>query len=336
MTREAFDLSERFHVPVMSGSSPGSRTAGRAVQLARRAWRTDPEAEPPTGSWSSCPAQCAAPVARAARPAAGMVAAGPRERPCNTLTLNPERARPRGDHHRDRAQLLVREHRGPGGWRRRTCTSAPTRCRWSRSARWPHTSRRVLVLEDGQPFIERQLRGICPAPRVRGTVERRGTSDGRRAGPRTSYALRSSSRPAEAAAIPAGLSLPNRPPQLCCRLSARRRLRAALRKRIDLRRAAAMTVGHRLLHARRAAALLVQSSRACAWALRSAWRAAPPRPASVRSVAVIGDSTFLHSGDTGAARRGGAEHEHDADHPRQRDRRDDRRPADHPASPLWR
>ncbi len=164
MTREAFEISERFGVPVVLRLVTRlchSRTTvevgqGRAENPIRRAANRN--------SWILLPANARAQW----RELLGRqkdIADWSDESGWNSLTLNPHRT-DLGVITTGIARNYLRENLDDLGW-------APSHLHIGAYPAPPHLLRtlvghvqRVLVLEDGQPFIERQLRGLFP-PTVR-------------------------------------------------------------------------------------------------------------------------------------------------------------------------
>ena len=129
MTREAFDLSERFRMPVLvrlvtrlahsRARRPRARAARREPDRARRRCRPRGSCCPPTRGGSGATCSTGRPqFLRVVRERARYNHAAPERRP----------PRPRRHHDRHRAQLLPRERATNSATSRRTCTSARTRC----------------------------------------------------------------------------------------------------------------------------------------------------------------------------------------------------------------
>jgi indolepyruvate ferredoxin oxidoreductase alpha subunit len=296
MTREAFDLSERFRVPVVirlvtrlahsrttvttgepRGENPIRRAPLRASWIllpgnARRQWRELVERQAEFAAWSERSAH-------------------------NRLDLNRE--------HRDLGVITTGIARN---YYRENLPDLGARLGWEPShlhvgaypvpfeqvRRLAAHVKRILVLEDGQPFVERQLRGVLETPvivagRMSGEVPATGelTPDLVRAAlgltPHRRIALE-------------GITLPNRPPQLCqgCPHGhSYHALREALAGDPDAMVAADIgcyTLG---------ALPPFSAIESCVCMGASIGMAKGAAEAGVHPViAVIGDSTFLHSGIT--------------------------------------
>ena len=292
MTREAFSISERFGVPVVlrlvtrlchsrtsveirPGREPNPiRRAGNRNSWillpanARKQWRLLLVRQPDIAKWSD-------------------------DSPWNSLVLNPNRT-DLGVITTGIARNYLRENLDDLGW-------APSHLHIGTYPAPPHLLRalcghvqRVLVLEDGQPFIERQLRGLFPPSiqvmgRMSGEVPETGelTPDLVRA------ALKLKARSVMSLD---GLTVPNRPPQLCqgCpHTHAYRALQEALTG--HERPMVTADIGCYTLGA--LAPLKAIESCVCMGASIGMARGAAE--AGVHPVvAVIGDSTFVHSGIT--------------------------------------
>jgi indolepyruvate ferredoxin oxidoreductase alpha subunit len=292
MTREAFEVSERFGVPVVlrlvtrlchsrttvTVRTPREQNPIRRAPIknswillpanARKQWRLLLVRQPDIAKWSD-------------------------DSPWNSLVLNPQRT-DLGVITTGIARNYLRENLDDLGW-------APSHLHIGAYPAPPHLLRelcghvqRVLVLEDGQPFIERQLRGLFPPSvqvmgRMSGEVPETGelTPDNVRA------ALKLKARPVMKLD---GLVLPNRPPQLCqgCpHAHAYHALQEAL-KGFEAPMVTA-DIGCYTLGA--LAPLKAIESCVCMGASIGMARGAAE--AGVHPVvAVIGDSTFVHSGIT--------------------------------------
>ena len=252
MTREAFELSERFHVPVddpprhASGPQPrprGSRPGATPRTAARPRWTHL--------DWILLPAIARrlwqAPPGDPGRVFAKRTAAAS----ANALTLRDHR-RPGRHHHGHRAELLPREpsRAGPAAVapaHRRVPDPGRTRCARS-SSTWTasSSSRRATRTSSGSPRhpADGQARSWASSPaRFRPTASSTPTLV------REALGLQRRER----LGIP-GLELPVRPPQLCTGCPHGDTF-DAIRQALDGVRELARHLGHRLLHARRAAAL---------------------------------------------------------------------------------
>jgi indolepyruvate ferredoxin oxidoreductase alpha subunit len=154
--------------------------------------------------------------------------------------------------------------------------------------------RRVLVVEDGYPYIERALRGILPIPvAIHGRDTGHLPPDGELTPDNVRAAL---GLPARPGMEPPPIDLPGRPPQLCAgcpHLDTFRALQEAMRHRD----AGVVTsdIGCYTL----AALPPLSAIESCVCMGASIGMAKGASDAGLRpAVAVIGDSTFLHSGLT--------------------------------------
>jgi indolepyruvate ferredoxin oxidoreductase alpha subunit len=296
MTRAAFDLSERFHVPVVlrlvtrlahsrtsvatgepRAENPIRRAPRRATWIllpgnARRQWRELVERQPEFEAWAA-------------------------DAPWNELRLNPE-ARGLGVVTAGIARNYFREN------------LADFRARFGAEPSHLHIGAyplpaeslrrlaahvgRILVLEDGQPFVERALRGV-----LAGTVVVAGRMSGAvpATGELSPDIVRAALGLAPHARIEvAGPPLPNRPPQLCqgCPHGhSYHALAEALSGQPDAMVAADIgcyTLG--ALPPYSAIESCVCMGASIGMAKGAAEAGAHP------VIAVIGDSTFLHSGIT--------------------------------------
>lgn len=290
MTREAFDVSERFHVPVLL------RLVTRLAHSRTQVETSDPVPEAP-------------------------VTAAPDR---NSWILLPGNARRQWKGLVER-QPALRDFSQIGGWNEVTfqdCDRAVITTGIARNylaevmpelgfepshlhlglyplpeamlRRLAAHARRILVLEDGYPYVESRLRGILPSGvevrgRLTGHVPATGELDPDVV--RAAFGL----PPRETIAAPA-LALPGRPPQLCqgCPHDfAFRALEKALQGFEGARVTADIgcsTLGALPPHS------VIES---CVCMGASIGMARGAAEAGVRPVvAVIGDSTFLHSGMT--------------------------------------
>ena len=293
MTREAFDLSERFGLPVMVRLVT-RLCHSRAVVAAGPAAAAEPagqDGRPP--GLDPAAAQRPAPVAPPARPAARRARVGrgvtaqrslgratpmlllpssPRASPATTSPRRPPDLGFRPPH------LHVGAYPPPEGPSRRLAAGV----------------RRLLVIEEGYPFLERQVRGVLPdAWEVTGRESGALPLDGEL----TPDLVRAALGPARPAALgPAALPLPGRPPQLCrgCpHADSYEAVRAALAgfpESVVTSDIGCYTLG----------ALPPYSAiESCVCMGASVGMAKGAADAGLRPVlAVIGDSTFLHSGVT--------------------------------------
>jgi indolepyruvate ferredoxin oxidoreductase alpha subunit len=292
MTREAFDLSERFHVPVLV------RLVTRLCHGRARVETTPPvgqnalhEAHDPTG-WTLLPA-----ISRGLwrelldlQPALGQAAASSGRITLEwndggtTGVVTTGIARTYfGENAPDLPLLPPHLHIGayPG--------AEPALREMAERVD------RILVLEDGYPFIEDRLRGILPhrweiGGRRDGTLPLDGelTPDT----VRTALGL-----PARERIVLAGIDLPTRPPQLCTGCPHRDSYTALGLALADIDTSVvASDIGCYTL----GALAPYEAIESCVCMGASIGMAKGASDAGVRpALAVIGDSTFLHSGVTG-------------------------------------
>ena len=216
MTREAFDLSERFRVPVVvrlvtrlahsrtrvvvrepRPENPIARAPSRPTWIllpanARRQWRELIERQTEIAAWSEASAYHQLTLEPDGR-TLGVITTGIARNYLRENLADLERAgRPRPSH------LHIGAYPAPAGLVRRLAA---------------HVGR-ILVLEDGQPFIERQLRGLLvPSVAIAGRMSGEAPATGELTPDLVRAALGLS--PREGLAPPAAFPLPNRPPQLC-------------------------------------------------------------------------------------------------------------------------
>jgi indolepyruvate ferredoxin oxidoreductase alpha subunit len=292
MTREAFDLSERFHVPVMLRLVTRLSHSRTAVETGEPRAENPPRRAPKRNSWILLPAN-ARKQWQALLDRQGDVLAWSEGSPLNTLALNPAR--------RDLGVITTGIARNYYEENVRELDARPPHLH---VATYPipvalvrrlaeHVDR-VLVLEDGYPFVERALRGII-APRV--AIAGRMSSEVPEAGELSPDLVRAAlGMPPHPLRSLDGFPLPNRPPQLCqgCPhgfiFDA---LRLALEGHPDTM--VTSDIGCYTL-----GALPPYSAiESCVCMGASIGMAVGAAQASGRRVvAVIGDSTFLHSGIT--------------------------------------
>ena len=292
MTREAFDLSERFHVPVVV------RLVTRLAHGRSTVRTREPRAENTVGksgdpaSWILLPAN----ARRRWRSLIGRQAdflAYSETCPHNRLTLNAAR--------RDLAVITtgiagnyLAENLADLGFKPSHLHVGAYPLPVEKIRRLAEHSRRVLVLEEGQPFLERQLRGIvAPRTEIQGKLSGHVPADGEL----TPDTVRAALGLAPHAGVgDAGLVLPDRPPQLCAGCPHADSYRA-LRRALANFPGAAVTadIGCYTL----GALPPYTAIESCVCMGASIGMAKGAAEAGLRpAVAVIGDSTFLHSGVT--------------------------------------
>jgi indolepyruvate ferredoxin oxidoreductase alpha subunit len=293
MTREAFDISERFRVPVMvrlvtrlAHARGIVRTSPRRPENplhkpqdltswillpsnARRQWRSLLERQQDFRAWSE---------------GSWWNRLAPAEGPGVTAVITTGIAQ--NYFFENLADLKVRpSHLHVGAY------PAPP----ALVANVLDGAERVLVLEDGYPFIERQLRGLLPSSRL--AVLGRETGDLPQDGELTPDIVRRALGLAIRSGVAApGLPLPNRPPQLCAGCPHGDSFESLCLALGDVHSAmVASDIGCYTL-----GALPPYSSiETCVCMGASIGIAKGAADAGYRpAVAMIGDSTFLHSGMT--------------------------------------
>lgn len=290
MTREAFALSERFRVPVLlrlvtrlchgraevvasdREPRPEVRKFGDARDWtllpgnARRLWQALLDAQPEVARWVESSPWVS--LTRAPGPSAVITTGIARNHLAEVLPELPSRP----------AHLHVGAYPAPDALLRELLRGVES----------------VLVLEEGYPFLERRLRGILPTP-----VEVRGKESGHLplAGELTPDAVRDAFGLPHPPELTAGLRLPMRPPQLCqgCpHADAFSAVRQALQG-LDTEPVVAGDIGCYTLGALPPHSTL----ESCVCMGASIGMAKGASDAGARpALAVIGDSTFLHSGLT--------------------------------------
>jgi indolepyruvate ferredoxin oxidoreductase, alpha subunit len=290
MTREAFDLSERFGVPVMLRLVTRLAHSRAAVQTA------EPRPQ--------------APLARTADSADWILLPANARRRWRDL-LNRQDAfiefaetSPHNMLHLDGDELGIvtagvalhyfREQAGelPSSISHLHIGAYPLPRRALR--RLADHVRRIIVLEDGYPWIERSLRGLLPVPVA---IQGRETGHLPPDGELTPEIVRTAlGLPARPSPLEPPIPLPSRPPQLCAgcpHLDTFRALQAAMEGSAG--GVVTSDIGCYTL----AALPPLSAIDSCVCMGASVGMAKGASDAGVRpAVAVIGDSTFLHSGVT--------------------------------------
>jgi indolepyruvate ferredoxin oxidoreductase alpha subunit len=290
MARQAFDLSEQFRVPVVlrlvtrlahsrtsvevgipRGENGTSRAPRRSSWIllpahARRQWRELLDRQPAMQAWSE-------------------------DSYWNRLTLNPGR-RELGVITTGIARNYLRENLPDLGWTPSHLHIGVYPAPLGLMRRLLAHVERVLVLEDGYPFVERLLRGTLPAgPAIAGRMSGEVPAAGELSPDVVRAAL---GLPARPGVVLADLPLPARPPQLCegCPHGhAYRALLQALAGEPDAM--ATADIGCYTL----GALPPFSAIESCVCMGASIGMARGAAEAGARPVvAVIGDSTFLHSG----------------------------------------
>jgi indolepyruvate ferredoxin oxidoreductase alpha subunit len=291
MTREAFDLSERFRIPVMirlvtrlahsraivttaepRAENALSKSADRAGWIllpgnARRQWRSLLDRQADFRAWSDATPHNVLTLRPAAR--LGVITTG--------LGLNYylENA---DDLDRPASHLHIGAYPAPAGKVRQLASVVD----------------RLLLLEEGYPFVERALRGLIPpAIPIAGKETGEVPSDGELTPDIVRAAL---GLPRRRGVTLEGLSLPDRPPQLCAgcphgdTFNAVKKALAACETALVTSDIGCYTLG----------ALPPYSAvESCVCMGASVGMAKGAAEAGLRpAVGIIGDSTFLHSGVT--------------------------------------
>ena len=295
MTREAYEVSERFGVPVMLRLVTRLSHSRTTVEV-REAREQNPISRAKNkNTWILLPANARVQY-RSLLARQKDIAAWSDNSPWNTLTLNPNRT-DLGIITTGIARNYLRENLDDLGW-------SPSHLHIGAYPAPPHLLRelvghvqRVLVLEDGQPFIERQLRGLFPpSVQVMGRMTGEVPETGELTPDNVRVALKLKLRPIVNLD---GLLLPNRPPQLCqgCpHAHAYHALQQALGGF-----ATSMVTADIGCYTLGALAPL-QAIESCVCMGASIGMARGAAEAGVHPVvAVIGDSTFVHSGITALA-----------------------------------
>ena len=295
MTREAFDVSERFGVPVVLRLVTRLCHSRTTVTVGKGREQNPIRRAPIPNSWILLPAN-ARKQWRLLLLRQPDIAKWSDDSPWNSLVLNPQRT-DLGVITTGIARNYLRENLDDLGW-------VPSHLHIGAYPAPPHLLRelcghvqRVLVLEDGQPFIERQLRGLFPpSVQVMGRMSSEVPETGELTPDNVRLALKLPLQPAMSLD---GLVLPNRPPQLCqgCpHTHAYHALQAAM-------------VGHEngMVTADIGCYTLgalepLRAIESCVCMGASIGMARGAAEAGVHPVvAVIGDSTFVHSGMTALA-----------------------------------
>jgi indolepyruvate ferredoxin oxidoreductase alpha subunit len=293
MTREAFDLSERFGVPVLLRLVTRLSHSRTQVEVGERRAENPIRRAPQKNAWILLPAnarrQWSALVKRQ-----DALREWSESSPWNTLTLEPDNRKlgvvtcgiGRNYYEENLPELESRpSHLHIGAY--------PLPIALLR--RLAEHVERVLVLEDGYPLVERELTGAFPA---RVAVSGRLSGDLPATGELNPDLVRAAlGLPAHAVMpFPAGLELPNRPPQLCEGCPHAHAFKALL-KALDGIEGAMVTsdIGCYTL----GALPPLSAIESCVCMGASVGMARGAAEAGVHPVvAVIGDSTFVHSGIT--------------------------------------
>jgi indolepyruvate ferredoxin oxidoreductase, alpha subunit len=295
MTREAFEVSERFGVPVMLRLVTRLSHSRTTVEVREQRGQNPISRAKNKNSWILLPANARVQY-RGLLSRQKDISAWSDQSPWNTLTLNPNRT-DLGIITTGIARNYLRENLDDLGW-------TPSHLHIGAYPAPPHLLRelvghvqRVLVLEDGQPFIERQLRGLFPpSVQVMGRMTGEVPETGELSPDNVRLALKLKLRPTIDLE---GLLLPNRPPQLCqgCphahAYHALQEALAGFKESMVTADIGCYTLG---------ALAPLQAIESCVCMGASIGMARGAAEAGVHPVvAVIGDSTFVHSGMTALA-----------------------------------
>jgi indolepyruvate ferredoxin oxidoreductase alpha subunit len=291
MVRDAFDLSEHFRIPVLLRLVTRLAHSRTAIELGIPQEERVPARAPVRNSWILLPGNARRQWKELLERQPAMESWSTRSL-YNALTLNPDR-RDLGVITTGVARNYYRENLRDLGWEPSHLHVGAYPLPRELVRRLVAHVERVLVLEDGQPFVERQLRGIWAAPAIAGRMSGEVPASGELTPDVVRAALGLAARPLFELE---GFALPARPPQLCDGCPHGHALRA-LNEALRGMDSAMVTsdIGCYTL-----GALPPYSAiDSCVCMGASIGMARGAAEAGVRPVvAVIGDSTFLHSGLT--------------------------------------
>ncbi len=211
MTREAFDLSERFALPVVMRLVTRLSHSRTQVEIGEQREQNPIRKAPQGDTWVLLPGNARRQWKNLVELQAELQAVAAASR-WNTLTLNSDR-RELGIITTGIARNYVRENLGDLGWEPSHLHIGLYPMPADAIRAIAAHCERVLVLEDGYPYVERMMKGLLPvnvqiAGRMDGTLQATGELN-----PETvRAALGLKARPTISLE---GLVLPNRPPQLC-------------------------------------------------------------------------------------------------------------------------
>jgi indolepyruvate ferredoxin oxidoreductase alpha subunit len=297
MTMEAFEVSERFHVPVMVRLTTRLAHSRAVVQVGEgRPPRPLDKSASPTG-WILLPNLARQHWERLLR-AQGELRRYSEDSPYNTLIL-PEADRALGvittGLGRNYYEENLEELASHLGWKPAHLHIGVYPIPVAKVRELAAHAQRILVIEEGYPLVERQLRGLLPQP---WTIE--GKENG--AVPASGELTPDNVRPAlglpERPGMPYfGPALPGRPPQLCAG--------CPHRDTFDALNKALQGYEHKLVTSDIGCYTLgflppYRAIETCLCMGASVGMARGAAEAGLHPVvATIGDSTFLHSGMTG-------------------------------------
>ena len=292
MTREAFDLSEHFHVPVLLRLVTRLAHSRTAIELGMPHGENGILRAPVRSSWILLPGNARRQWKELLERQPAMVAWS-EQSPYNLLTLNSER-RDLGVITTGIALNYYRENLPDLGWEPSHLHLGAYPLPRALVRRLAAHVQRVLVLEDGQPFVERQLRSLTPAATaIAGRMSGEVPASGELSPDVVREALGIAARPVLELE---DFRLPARPPQLC-QGCPHGHAYHALRKALEGTENAMVTadIGCYTL----GALPPFSAIESCVCMGASIGMARGAAEAGVHPVvAVIGDSTFLHSGIT--------------------------------------
>ncbi|MBP1634728.1 MAG: indolepyruvate ferredoxin oxidoreductase [Acidobacteria bacterium] len=294
MTREAFDLSERFRVPVLIRLVTRLAHSRAVVQVSEARAENAVRKAPVPSSWILLPAN----ARRQWRDLLGRqreFAAWSNAGPWNRLELNAER-KDLGIITTGLARNYYEENLEGLGWRPshlHVGAYPPPAALVQRLA--AHVDR-LLVLEEGYPYVERQLRGLLPpALPIAGKESGEVPPDGELTPDLVRSAL---GLPEPPWVVSDGPALPNRPPQLCSGCphgDSFDAIKHAVGEFTGATSAITSDIGCYTL----GALPPYNAVESCVCMGASVGMAKGASEAGLRpAVALIGDSTFLHSGVT--------------------------------------
>ncbi len=294
MTREAFDLSERFRIPVLLRLVTRLAHSRAVVQVSEPRPENEVRKADTPASWILLPGNARVQW-RALLARQGEFVEWSNTARWNRLELNPSR-RDLGVITTGIARNYYVENLDDLGWRPSHlhvgAYPAPVALVRQLAA---HVNR-LLVLEEGYPFLERQLRGLLPpALPIAGKESGELPPDGELTPDLVRTALGLPDRPSLAAG---GAPLPNRPPQLCAGCPHGDSF-DAIKKAVAEFAGAASAITSDIGCYTLGALPPYNAVESCVCMGASVGMAKGAAEAGLKpAIALIGDSTFLHSGVT--------------------------------------
>jgi indolepyruvate ferredoxin oxidoreductase alpha subunit len=211
MTREAYDLSERFSVPVMVRLVTRLSHSRTRVEIGEQRPENTLRKAPVPSTWVLLPGNARRQWKSLVERQGALLAYAETSR-WNTLALHPTR-RELGIITTGIARNYLRENLADLGWEPSHLHIGAYPIPGEHVRRLAAHCERVLVLEDGYPYVERLLRGLLPTYH---RIEGRMSGEVPATGELTPESVRSAlGIPARGGVSLEGLALPNRPPQLC-------------------------------------------------------------------------------------------------------------------------